>query len=475
VADAFCDKPSDSEKETQLANMPDDYLWVWEAAEVDGEQVETFVLKSCPPGHRLVNSSGSGFNQALQKCLPCGRGRYILDMHALCEECPKGANCPDGDAFEPLAQDSVWEEVERSDSTTEHRRFKRVLECPPGHALEYDEALPINDNCVPCERDTYRLDPSTRNSSQPHCILCDPRATCPGRDAVEAVEGYWRIQLLRWGTTHEYLPEASIACAGKEGRACLFPREGSYALGGWQERSMACMQLPGGGEELFCARPLLANDSHLRRQAGAGEALDESSSSNGSTTRAIVVKCPIGACDSNQTCKQNRTGPVCGFCKPGYSMNADGCSEQPCPPEEELQAVRWFVGVIFIIAVLVAYLALSFRPVTPELDWLLARALQGLVGLLSSLVCFSDADGDVGGGFMQVLELGRWALAKINGLGALSQMSADLCVCILEMLLLMITFLMLPVSCSARGRADTKSLQPRGGGSNKSHSSSRFL
>ena len=91
--------------------MPEDYLWAWETAEVDGRQVETFVLKSCPAGHQMVNRSGSAFNPALQKCLPCGRGRYILDMHALCEDCPKGARCSDGDAFEPLVAGSVWEEV----------------------------------------------------------------------------------------------------------------------------------------------------------------------------------------------------------------------------------------------------------------------------------------------------------------------------------------------------------------------------
>ena len=417
MPDAFCDKPSDSEQEAQLANMPDVYVWAWEAAVVDGAEVETFVLKSCPPGHRLVNNSGSGFNQALQKCLPCGRGRYILDMYALCEDCPKGARCPDGDAFEPLAIDSVWEEVELSHSGTEYRRVKRVLECPPGHALEYDEALPINDNCMPCEPGTYRLDPSTRDSSKEQCLSCDPRAKCPGKDAVEAVAGYWRVQLLRWGTTHEYLPEASIACASKAGRPCLFPSEGSYALAGWKHRSMTCSLLPGGGDELFCARPLMVeSDASLRRQKG--DSLGASSSSNGSTSRALVVKCPIGACDSNQTCRQNRTGPVCGFCKPGYSMNADGCSEQPCPPEEEIRTVRWFVGTLVSLVFLLAYLSLSFRPVAPELDWLLARFFQGLVGLLSNMVCFYDANGDVGGGFMQVFELGKWALSKFNGLGA---------------------------------------------------------
>jgi Ca2+-binding EF-hand superfamily protein len=418
VPDAFCDKPSDSEKETQLANMPDDYLWVWEAAEVDGEQVETIVLKSCPPGHRLVNSSGSGFNPALQKCLPCGRGRYILDMYALCEECPKGADCRDGDMFEPFAPGSVWEEIELSAagslaSVAEYRRVKRVLECPPGYAILYDEALPVNDDCQPCERGTYRLEPCWRNSSVPHCILCDPRATCPGRDVVEAVAGYWRVQLLRWGTTHEYLPEASLACAGRAGQACLFPREGLYWLDGWQERSMTCMPLPGGGDELFCARPILVErDASSRRQLQ--KALN-SNASNSSTAKAMVVKCPIGACDNNNTCRQNRTGPVCGFCKPGYSMNANGCSAKPCPSGEELQTVRWLAGAIFFTLFFAAWVALSLKPVLPELEWLMARLLQGIVSMLSHLVCFYDANGDVGGGVLGILKFFKWFLKSIGG------------------------------------------------------------
>ena len=425
VPDSFCDKPSDVEKEGQLATMPEDYLWAWETAEVDGRQVETFVLKSCPAGHQLVNRSGSVFTPALQKCLPCGRGRYILDMHALCEDCPKGARCSNGDAFEPLVAGSVWEEVQLSD--TEYRRVKRLLECPPGHSLEYDEALPINDNCQPCERGTYRLDPCSRDSSMPHCVNCDPRATCPGGDIVEAVAGYWRVQLLQWGTTHEYMPEASIACAGKEGQPCLFPSDGTYLLGGWHERSMTCMPLPGSSpDELFCARAVLVeSESRMSHRRQPDQDLN-STTSNASASKAMVVKCPIGACDSNNTCLQNRTGPVCGFCKPGYSMNADGCSAQPCPAEEELQPLRWFVGAVFLIVFVATYLALSFRPVLPELDWLLARLMQGIVSLLSHLVCCHDANGDVGGGLMEVLDMGKWFLSRFGGISTRSKMSGHL-------------------------------------------------
>ena len=65
--------------------MPDEYLWVWESAQANGD--ETFVLKSCPPGHQLVNSTevGGAFNPSLQKCSACAANEYILDQFRECQ------------------------------------------------------------------------------------------------------------------------------------------------------------------------------------------------------------------------------------------------------------------------------------------------------------------------------------------------------------------------------------------------------
>ena len=131
---------------------------------------------------------------------------------------------------------------------------------------------------------------------------------------VEARAGYWRFQPVAWDDVYEYLPGATCL---EQGKPCLFPEEGFILMRGWRQQPMACVVLPGGGEELFCARPR-RQVAGLRRQGG-DEAAGSANESNATTdaTRALVVRCPIGACAANNTCLQNRTGPACGFCKPG--------------------------------------------------------------------------------------------------------------------------------------------------------------
>ena len=70
---------------------------------------------------------------------------------------------------------------------------------------------------------------------------------------------------------------------------------------------------------------------------------------------------------------------------------------------------------------LVAYLSFVSKPVTPELDWLIARATQGIIALLSGFSCFTDAQGDVEEAGMEVMGLfttllatGKWAISKVG-------------------------------------------------------------
>jgi hypothetical protein len=93
-------------------------------------------------------------------------------------------------------------------------------------------------------------------------------------------------------------------------------------------------------------------------------------------------------------------------------MNSDGCSAEPCPPEEELQRLRVTVGVIVSVMFLITYFALAWRPVVPEWDWILARALQGMSACLSHFLCYTDAQGDVGGGVEEVVHLFKWLVSK---------------------------------------------------------------
>ena len=246
----------------ELDNTPDEYLWTYD------EQQETFVLNSCPPGHQLVNSSGEGFKAELQKCVSCKIGQYILDQFRGCNDCPRGADCPNGAALLPKAAGSAWEEVEHLTTTGEYILVKRITMCPPGYELTREPNIPTNDNCALCGKTTYRLEPSYVNSSSPQCLACDPKANCAGGDVAEAVEGYWRFQPIRWDETYEYLPDAS--CEGKEGQACLFPNRGFVPMQGWGEEQveMICTPLPGGGDDLYCARPIPQKPSLSSRRQG---------------------------------------------------------------------------------------------------------------------------------------------------------------------------------------------------------------
>ena len=81
-----------------------------------------------------------------------------------------------------------------------------------------------------------------------------------------------------------------------EGSPCLFPDEGFVPLQKWKEEQMTCRLLPGGGDDIFCARP-------IKRQGHTIASLD------GNVSMVHIVRCPTGACASNNTCLTNRTGP----------------------------------------------------------------------------------------------------------------------------------------------------------------------
>ena len=56
-----------------------------------------YVLKSCPAGHQLINSTSSTsyglFSQASQQCKPCSATQYIVDQLEQCQTCQTGAAC----------------------------------------------------------------------------------------------------------------------------------------------------------------------------------------------------------------------------------------------------------------------------------------------------------------------------------------------------------------------------------------------
>jgi hypothetical protein len=392
----FCDQESKTcgpplAGQQGLDAAQEDHVWEFDESEL------AFVLKSCPPGHQLINSAAGLFNPTLQQCSACGATKYIIDRKMPCMDCPTGALCPDGARFLPLAIGSVWEEVRANNGGIQ----KRLVQCPAGYALAREEAIAINDACSSCPEGKYRLLPSTladlrasqTNLSNPQCISCDKRATCRGSDNIEAIPGYWRLSLRPWATDEmddafEYLLD--VAC-NVSGEICLFP-EGSFARSGWNEGAgvkgtMRCMRLPGGGDQLFCARATAQTATRRKQDA-------DSNATTALTSTAWVFRCPVGACDNNNTCLQNRTGPVCGFCKPGFAMQTDGCSAQVCPSEQTLLTYRILFAVGLGLIVLILYISFVARPVLPELDWLLSRASQGAVFCISNATCVSNTHGD---------------------------------------------------------------------------------
>ena len=138
-------KPSTTAKAAPVGDSDDEHVWEY------SRHLNTFVLKICPSGFQLVNSSNGVFNPALQRCNPCGPTFYIIDRASSCRKCPKGATCPDGAQFIPndwsevgKENGSTWEQVRNSDGSMSYR----VMDCPSGFRISYAADLPADDNCI---------------------------------------------------------------------------------------------------------------------------------------------------------------------------------------------------------------------------------------------------------------------------------------------------------------------------------------
>ena len=170
-----------------------DYVWEYVAERVgaiqssDPAQVPGFYLRKCPHGSQLINTSFGGleFDLSVQQCVPCGPLNYIVDPNSggSCQECPKGAFCPDGNLFVPNPLGSEWEIV-----LSGLDAVKRVVTCPPGFYRIRNERYPLEDQCLRCDANTYLLDQS--NFSE--CLNCPVGASCSGGDDVSALVGFWR-------------------------------------------------------------------------------------------------------------------------------------------------------------------------------------------------------------------------------------------------------------------------------------------
>jgi hypothetical protein len=216
---------------------------VWE--EVAGQ----FLLRSCPPGHQIINTTdgsvGSPLDVDAQRCVKCLPTTYIIDQLYPCVKCPKGAECPDGVQFMSKAPGSEWGE-EQSETGGKRRR---ITTCPAGYAMQREPTLPDADDCVRCTENFYSLKPvhwPGPNAELPSCYACPKEATCPGGNAVEAIAGYWRLQ-THFSGSYEYLNAASDVCQTPEANnetECLFPA-GFHPFKAWQAGGLWCRRQSG--------------------------------------------------------------------------------------------------------------------------------------------------------------------------------------------------------------------------------------
>jgi hypothetical protein len=175
---------------------------------------------------------------------------------------------------------------------------------------------------------------------------------------------------------YEYLDSASDVCqveGAEEGTECLFP-SGIIATKTWSDNPMRCTLLPQVSSGLVCARQLTAQLADRRKTSNkdTDDQLDDADLINtedsqdedcsaeiGSTCgSARVYRCSLRTCDMNNTCFQNRTGPLCGMCLPGFAMTTEGCSSASCPTEEELHLWRGVAIAVIILVFLVGWFIL---------------------------------------------------------------------------------------------------------------------
>ncbi len=328
-------------------------------------------------------------------------------------------DCPDGVHFRGKVAGSLWE-AEPAESGGKQWRIAR---CPPGYELHRDPSLPETDDCVKCSQGFYRLKPAFwqgPNVSLPTCYTCPKGSICPGGDIVKAQDGHWQLRTQSSGG-YEYLDSASDVCqaeGAQEGTVCLFPA-GLYVLRSWTDSPMRCTLLPQVSTAYVCARDLSISD---RRLESSNTTTDACSAENGVTCgSARVYPCDEGACSEDNTCLQNRTGPLCGSCSPGFSMTTAGCSAASCPSEEELRPSRALAFSLGALMFLTLWFVLSWRPVVPEAEFVLARLAQSIGFLVAWCVCFKDAQGvgaksasDCSNFTEQILEYFVWLDKKIQ-------------------------------------------------------------
>ena len=270
-----------------------------------------WTLRSCPPGYLTINSS-----RDTSGCSICEAMTYSLDSTSGCQDgvcevrecsqCPEGAICRKGSLppphFIPKQNDAEWSMASMSAG---EEVILRLNSCPPGFAL-IRTPLPASDTCEKCPAGKYNIEravwrqESQRTQMDDYCRNCPKIGIdCPGGDVVIAHDGWFAIRELRVASTR------------------------------LARRSQ--------------------NESEANRL-----------NTTVTTPEHMIVKvyeCSLDACGTNNTCKHNRTGILCGLCPNGYAHESNGCKR--CETNSQTVAVwKQVLFIVFsVVYVLVLYVA----------------------------------------------------------------------------------------------------------------------
>jgi len=261
-------------------------------------------LHSCPLGYVAINSSRDA-----SSCRMCEAATYSLDSISGCQDkvcavrecstCPQGADCQKGFLPLPKQKDATWLMASVSSG---QEVIQRLTSCPPGFAL-IRTPLPASDTFEKCPAGKYNIERAVwrqenkRTQMDDYCRNC-PKVgiNCPGGDVVIAHDGWFAIRELR-----------------------------------------------------------VASTNLTRRSQGDSEA--NRSNATLMTPEHMIVKvyeCSLDACGTNNTCKHNCTGILCGLCPSGYAHESNGCKR--C--ETNAQTIAAWKRVLFIVFSVVYVLVL---------------------------------------------------------------------------------------------------------------------
>jgi DNA-binding beta-propeller fold protein YncE len=367
------------------------------------KEMKFWKLVYCPPGYRMLTVPAVDYKD--QECVPCGRGEDCSPDYAPCSQC---SACAKG----KYKSDRYFYQtnVPRSYFSQQDAAFVREWVVEPCESCTQDtyrnrEAGTERGSCAPCPARSTTLGKSGRTSifdcicdsqfymvnlsaNDFECQVCPKGAVCSGRSRTCAlrtsppacpceddggqnlnkckttIPGNWiveRVSGRRDSSTMKSVLRISQCPPGymvfkddvypdlDECRKCI---SGKYSLlpttqsvnsvGGGSESCRLCpfgAECPGGDE--------------VQSKVGFWRDFGLVNSS-----LAVIYTCPPGACDTNNKCRKNRTGEICGYCPRGFALTVTGCTM--CPESKTVDLARTVVTVLGIVFVLLFWTTIAW-------------------------------------------------------------------------------------------------------------------